>query len=88
MRLPKSIQTLPQLDSAHQDLRAQLVRQALAEEGWSLSRAARRLDTPYSSLARLLERYPEIDAERRERGPSRGRPQKNIATAQKTVDRY
>lgn len=51
-----------------------LVRCALEAEGWSQTRAARRLGCQTSALARVLERHPDLLEQVQAHNPGPGRP--------------
>lgn len=50
----------------------QALRLVLHQSEWSLAAAARALGCAVSTLARALERHPELEAERREKTPPPG----------------
>ncbi len=63
------------LDAEHTD-----ARKALELEGWNIKRAARRLGVSYSSMQRILRRYPELRTSWEQKGQRRGRPRKDTGS--------
>lgn len=66
--------TIPELEARHMRETELLLRDVLELCGWRLRTAARLLDVTAPRLQRLLARLPDLDAERRARGPRWGRP--------------
>jgi len=68
------METLEELRARHLREEAALLRAALEQSGWNLSRAAALLGVGLSSAQRALARHPELESIRERRGPGAGRP--------------
>ncbi|KKK90723.1 hypothetical protein LCGC14_2720160 [marine sediment metagenome] len=63
-------------DSARLSYERKQLRRALQRHGWSIRGTAAALECGASSLRKAIGRHPELEAERAEKGPGRGRPRK------------
>ena len=69
-------QTIDELGKAHEVTLEGGVRGALERCDWNLSRAAESFGVSVSTMRKLMLQFPDLDDERKVRGPGPGRPTK------------